>query len=164
MNNLQINIPKGHIVDLEKSNLELGVIHFKEVKKVVTYKDVAKKLFKEDICCSIGYDRGVIKPFNKSASCYEDPHLSKTHAQLESILALNKLCNVAKYLNGDWVPDYTDDKQQKWNIYYSYNNFTFAYYYRREHSSVLFKSEKLAKQAIDILGEEEVRKALTLNY
>jgi hypothetical protein len=34
------------------------------------------------------------------------------------------------------------------------------YTYNYRHSNVYFKSEKLAYQAIDILGEEEVKKAL----
>lgn len=70
--------------------------------------------------------------------------------------------NVAKYLNGDWEPDFTNYSEKKWCIDYDFEDLIldtdFSAYYRS--SVVYFKSEELAHQAIEILGEEEVKKAL----
>ena len=70
--------------------------------------------------------------------------------------------NVAKYLNGDWEPDFLNIDERKWFIDYDYEDSIidtdFSAYYR--NSVVYFKSEELTQQAIEILGEEEVKKAL----
>ena len=70
--------------------------------------------------------------------------------------------NVAKYLNGDWEPNFTNRNQNKWYIYYDFEDLKLdtgiCVYYR--YSVIYFKSEELARQAIEILGEDEVKKAL----
>lgn len=147
MDNLQINIPKGHIVDLEKSDLKLGVIHFKKVEEVMNYEDVAEKLFLNNKTYFVSAGTKEIERWDTSSDKYYiNSGNSTSREQLESIMALNKLCNVAKYLNGDWVPNYNDDTEKKWSIYYSYGSFKFDYFCHREYSSVLFRSEKLANK------------------
>ena len=70
--------------------------------------------------------------------------------------------NVAKYLNGDWEPNFTNRNQNKWYIYYDFEDLKLdtgiCVYYR--YLVIYFKSKELALQAIEILGEEEVKKAL----
>ena len=128
--------------------------------KELTYEDVAKELFLrrktyfptssgDIVCTTQGCDmNGSIQ--NNNATSKE---------QLEAILALNKLCNVAKYLNGDWKRDgdgyfiYIGE----WGEAHTWYGSGYVY------SAPYFKSEALAKQAISILGEEEIKKALTLN-
>jgi len=163
MKKLEINIPNGHEIDLEKSNLSKGIIFFKEVEKVLTYDDIAEKLFKNQKTYFIDTS-GDIDWLENGVNVCNEQNNSKTIDQLESILALNKLCNVAKYLNGNWIP--IENK----NIYYlclqenapilviCQSNKQYKY------SFVYFKTEQLAKQAIERLGEDEVRKALTLNH
>ena len=70
--------------------------------------------------------------------------------------------NVAKYLNGDWEPDWNDRHQHKWFIFYDnqLSGLYLAIHYTQRFASVYFKSEELALQAIEILGEEEVKRAL----
>ena len=137
---LKIEAPEGYEVDWDNSSN--NVIRFKPIKKTITYEDIVKKLY--------------------PGKCYYINNNHTSERQISQLLYLNKLMNVAKYLNGDWEPDFTDRGQKKWYIDYNYEdsmldtNFTYTY----KHSSVHFKSEELARQAIEILGEDEVKKAL----
>jgi len=45
MKDLRIEIPKGHKIDTERSNLSKGIIIFKAF--ATTYEEIAKKLFNE---------------------------------------------------------------------------------------------------------------------
>lgn len=137
---LEFQIPEGYIFD--KDNSTENVIRFKPIKNKITYEDVIKKFNYED--------RYYI---NNDPTSWE---------QLQQLLALNKLMNVAKYLNGDWKPDWKDKHQHKWFIFYDHqlSGLHLAIHYTQRFASVYFKSEELALQAIEILGEEEVKKAL----
>lgn len=174
MNKLQINPPEGYEIDQDKSDLSKGIVHFKKSKKVLNYKDVARRLFcTSDEPDHYDYDSG----FNKIGSispCVANSRwtnkkllglnlLSTTKSQLESILALNKLCNVAKYLNGEWLPK--NNSCQKYVLMIDASNeITTDLHNQCTLTNVYFKTRKLAQQAIEILGEEEIRKALTLNH
>ena len=133
----------------------MDTIRFKPVKKKITYEDVCKNLFRNKLYWRFT-DAGT-PVLSTSSNCI----ISTSKQQLEQLLALNKLMNVAKYLNGDWEPDFTDNTQ-KWYINYDYDYLKlctdFSISYKR--NLVYFKSAKLAHQSIYILGEEEVKKAL----
>lgn len=137
---LEFQIPEGYIFD--KDNSTENVIRFKPIKKEVTYADIIKEL------CS--------------GNCYYINNNPTSWRQLQQLLALNKLMNVAKYLNGDWEPDWNDRHQHKWFIFYDHqlSGLYLAIHYTQRFASVYFKSEELALKAIEILGEEEVKKAL----
>jgi hypothetical protein len=84
-----------------------------------------------------------------------EPNNSVTAEQLESILALNKLCNVAKYLNDGWLPDWKNQKinatNAKYYICFNYfsNILSIDITYQCKESSVYFKSKELAIKAIE---------------
>ena len=90
-----------------------------------------------------------------------EPNAATNRRQLEQILALNKLMNVAKYLNQMESTYSSRSGTQKHQLFYSET--------RREwdtmlHTTLLFagptfNSAALARQAIEILGETEVKKA-----
>jgi hypothetical protein len=163
MNKLQIYPPEGYEIDQDK--LSKGVVHFKKSKKVLSYKDVANEIFKFKSAYYLSADG--------TPNCVPEvgyaihPVLSKTKTQLESILALNKLCNVAKYLNGDWLPSHKHEHQYYIQININSEISSVNSFCGGGHdisSNVYFKSKELAQQAIEILGEDEIRKALTLNH
>lgn len=135
-----------------------------ESQKAKTYEDVAKELFEKkqhfmiNSCGEIEVERYGIKPFNCG-------NYSKNEAQLESIIALNKLCNVAKHLNGDWKPNKAELKiyiTEMLGHFIPLKQETLSF--RVNSSLVFFKTKELTYEAIDILGEDEIRKALTLNH
>lgn len=146
---LKIEAPEGYEVDWENSSN--NIIRFKPIKKKITYQDIINNIKAKNMGVSVQF--GLTKI---GTDCF-----ITSEKQLEQLLALNKLINVAEYLNGDWEPDFTDNTQ-KWYINYDYDCLMlctdFSVNYRR--NLVYFKSPKLAHQAIDILGEEEVKKAL----
>ena len=127
-----------------------------------------KKLFCDKECyyidqyaninqCSVGVTEYVSK----------NPINCTSKKQAEKLLAINKLMNVAKYLNGDWKPNWDNDKEYKYwigvkecyskELYIEHSSsFSFSFTY--------FKSEELAKQAIEILGEETINLALSTDW
>lgn len=116
--------------------------------KPLTYEDVAKKLFGENnekqygtFCCPV----------------FSDSHCDK-------LSAINALINVAKYLNGDWKPDF-DNYEQKW-VYSINKKGRLHIIFVRDYNShvVYFRTEELALQAVQILGEETIRLALSTDY
>lgn len=157
---LEFKIPEGYVFD--KDNSTENVIRFKPIKKKITYQDVKEKLFPESKASFFIGDGGVIMQTYNIEHLPVELLFSTSGQQLQQIRALNKLMNVAKYLNGDWEPDFANRSEQKWYIDYNFNDSMlgtdFIYFYK--HSHAYFKSEELARQAIEILGEEEIKKAL----
>lgn len=157
---LKIEAPEGYEVDWENSSK--NTIRFKPIKKKITYKDICRELFLDRPSWRLP-DSGV--PVQSTCTLSANIHhstISTSNKQLEQLVALNKLMNVAKYLNGDWEPDFTNHTESKYWIDYDSEDLMlstdFSSYYR--NSVVYFKSEELAHKAIEILGEEEVKKAL----
>lgn len=137
---IEFKIPDGYVFD--KDNSTENVIRFKPIKKTITYEDIVKKLY--------------------PGKCYYINNNHTSEKQICQLLYLNKLMNVAKYLNGDWEPDWNDEHQRKWFIFYDYtlNALQLAIHYRHSFTAIYFKSRELALQAIEILGEDEVKKTL----
>lgn len=71
--------------------------------------------------------------------------------------------NVAKYLNGNWQPDWNNYKEPKYYICISESLGEYIIYCDNI-SFVYFKTEELAKQAIDILGKETIKLALCTDW
>lgn len=96
-NQLTIEIPKGMEIDIENSDLTKGVVKFK--KKDITYDDIWSAIVAKDICSEMNFS---IKNNNK-------------------LDAINKLINIARYYNGDWKPDWSNSKENKYCIKFDYH-------------------------------------------
>lgn len=147
---LKIEAPEGYEVDWDNSSKT--TIRFKPSKKKITYQDVINNIKAKNIGVSVQW--GLTKI---GTDCF-----ITSEKQLEQLLALTKLMNVAKYLNGDWEPDFKNDNQHKYYISYDSDTKQLKIWFKQymNDGSVYFKSEELAYQAIEILGEDEVKKAL----
>lgn len=148
--------------------IENGEVRFREIKKSLTYDDISYNLFygkKHHYISSSNVEKPI------EAECgtivnYDWPARCTSKKQAQKLLAINKLMNVAKYLNGDWKPDWNDNDKGKYFVlmdYYNNNmivdcNTSFMY------NTVYFKSKELAQQAIDILGEETIKLALSTDW
>lgn len=157
VNEIKINVPEGM-----EAYLENNTIKFRPIEKKLTYDNIAKELFKDkktyytDAFCNI-------KVINNADINYKDINNCTSEKQLKKLLAINKLMNVAKYLNGDWQPDWNNHKEPKYYICIS--KYTGEYIaYCDNTSFVYFKTEELAKQAIDILGKETIKLALCTDW
>lgn len=90
-----------------------------------------------------------------------------TSRQYYKLLAINKLINLAKWLNNGWQPDWKNINEIKYTIGYDYKNDRIIFNITSisyNWNIVYFKSEELAKQAVEILGEETIRLALCTDY
>jgi hypothetical protein len=87
-----------------------------------------------------------------------------TEEQVKKLMAINKMLNVAKYLNEDWKPDWKDKMcKYKINIYNS-NEISIEDNVGVITNFVYFKTKELAQQAINILGEDIIRIALSTDW
>ena len=158
---LKIVPPEGYEIDRENSSID--IIRFKPIKKKITYYDVCRELFLHEPSWRL-LETGVIVYAAISDSAISYSMLTAPSSkQLEQLLALNKLMNVAKYLNGDWEPDWNNSRETKWCLFCDHNNnkkIVTSTWQTSHYGCVHFKSKELAYQAIEILGEEEVKKAL----
>jgi len=134
-------------------------------KNKVTYEDVARKLFNHGFFYFLD-GRGEIESIGDNISYILDPNNACSEKQLKKLLAINQLMNVVKYLNADWEPNWYNDEEGKYyfQINYISKNLHIDCTGSFNHSIVYFKSERLARQAIEILGEETIRLALCTDY
>lgn len=155
---IEFKIPEGYIFD--KDNSTENIIRFKPIKKKITYQDVKEKLFPESHSSFyFGKEGAIVQTFNiKYLS--KELLLATSQRQLQQIRALNKLMNVAKYLNGDWEPNWNDEFEDKIYFYYSSGKLNICAKRYSNFGCVCFKTIDLAHQAVEILGKEEVKKAL----
>ena len=154
---IKITVPEGYEIDKENSTFEC--IKFK--KKGLTYEDVAEKLFKNKRTYFIKTS-GLIDAVIPTSIGKYNSNIATSEKQLQRLLAINKLMNVAEYLNDGWKPNWKDVQCSKWYIYWNYcqNKFGIDLQHLEQSVNIYFKTPDLALQAIDILGEEEVKLAL----
>lgn len=94
---IKIKVPEGYEIDKENSTFEC--IKLKPIKKVLTYKDVAGELFD-----STGFfinSRGEVLSTEGIDALDEkaDKNNATNKKQLERLMALNQLLNIAEYYN-----------------------------------------------------------------
>lgn len=123
-NQLTIDIPKGMEIDLENSDLAKGIVRFKQ--STITYEDVEDTLKLGKNCKSI-----IINKSNAS-----------------KLVALSKLMNIAKYYNGDWKPNWSD-QNKFYYIIYNGNTYTVDYSWTTIYNNIYFKNKKDAQAVID---------------
>ena len=144
---VKIQVPEGYEIDKENSTFEC--IKFK--RKNISYEEILSTVFNKDKDNS---KNKIIHGFNCK---------SFNEKLRDKISAIYKLMIVAKYLNDGWVPDWTNEEERKFYLYY--NNYIDSDWCTvSKFSFVHFKSKELAQQAIKILGEETIKQALSNNY
>jgi len=164
MNKIEINIPKGFEIDNVKSNFSKGIIEFKPVeKKKLSYEDVARELFIKNKVAYYVSSQGNVEYISITSG--ETAHLrnnATSKEQLECLMAYNKLRNVAEYLNGGRKMLWENQFMEKYYIFYNWflKRIKVDSVSNTQRSEVYFASKELAEEAIAILGEEEIKKAL----
>ena len=123
-NQLTIDIPEGMEIDLENSDLAKGIVKFK--KKDITYENVKDALKLGKNCKSI-----IINESNAS-----------------KLVALNKLMNIAKYYNGNWKSDWSNQEEYKYFIIYNSDTYKVDHGWTTIYSNIYFKNKKDAQAVI----------------
>ena len=154
METLKINIPEGFEIDQIKSNFIEGNIVFK--KQEINYDNIIRKLFLYKKSYYID-NTGTIREdiFNKYS--YQDEVNCTSREQAEKLLAINKLMNVAKYLNEGWEPNWNNGNEYKFYIMSFENIIKVDFCFHSNLGNVYFKSRDLAKKAIDIVGMDTIK-------
>lgn len=156
-NNLTIIPPEGM-----EAYQEGNEIKFRSIENKVTYENVAKALFEGKDVWRIG--DLVINKYNRTG-CWNYLTNCGSEKQAKKLYAINLLMNVAKYLNGDWTPNWEDSDEVKCYIHFynrKYIDIDCSYQYN--YCLVYFKTIQLAQQAIEILGEETIKLALSTDW
>ena len=149
---IKIKVPEGYEIDRENSTLEC--IRFKPIKKELTYEDVAEELFSSSLFTldTIGRICNVCSTISKF-----DKYNATSKKQLERLLALNQLFNIAEY--------YNRKNPKKENRVYCINldERSNEYYFQDYISPIIirglipaFKNKKDAKAVIDNPNFKEI--------
>ena len=93
---LKIQAPKGYEIDKENSTLEC--IKFKPINKNITYKDICNTLFTKEWGFFISTS-GNIEEEMFDYYVASEKNNATNRKQLEKVLALNQLFNIATYYN-----------------------------------------------------------------
>ena len=137
MEEIKINIPDGYEVDIKNSNLAKGIIAFKQ--KELTYNEICKELISESKII------GFYIPTNKR----------------NKIEAIIKLIKTAYYLNEGWEPNWDNEIESKYDFFLDHKEININRMRIPAHSICYFKSRELAEKAIEILGKDTIRLALS---
>lgn len=95
---IKINIPEGYEIDKENSTFECIKFKPKSSKKYITYEDVCKSLFPNSRGYYITTYGEIVE--NLLLESFRDANNAPCEIQLERLLALNQLMNIAYYYNG----------------------------------------------------------------
>ena len=138
-NQLTIDIPEGMEIDLENSDLAKGIVKFK--KDNITYKNIEDTLNLE---------------INSKIMVANINNISK-------LRALNKLMNIAKYYNGDWKPNWSDQNEYKYFIIYNGDIYKVDHNWTIISNNIYFKNKKDAQAVIDNPNFRDILDALYKN-
>ena len=136
-NQLTIDIPEGMEIDLENSDLTKGIIKLKP--KNLTYEDILQAY-------TIQYGSLVVSSHN-----------------IDKLLAVSKLMDIAKYYNGDWKPDWNNLNECKYHIICKNGAYAVDYSCIYIYSNIYFKNKEDAQAVIDNPNFRDILDAIYKN-
>lgn len=92
---VKIQAPEGYEIDKENSTFEC--VKFKLIKRHITYEDICNSIFKTGYYTN-SYGK-IVGSITYAANLRTGKNNATNTKQLERILALNQLFNIAKYYN-----------------------------------------------------------------
>ena len=139
--------------DKEPSDAEEG--------KPITYDDICKEIFLDKKTYWLGNKK--INYFYPDENSINDINNSTSEAQVKRLAAFNKLQNIAKYLNGDWKPNF-DGETFNWSIIEECCSYGAQYNRATNDGSVYFKDASLANEAIRLMGKESLNDLFSTDW
>ncbi len=133
----------------------------KTQEKPITYDDICKVLFSEKKTYLLCNKK--IHYFYPDGFNFNNINNSTSEAQVKRLAAFNKLLNIAKYLNGDWKPDFDGD-HENWNICKDGDTFSAMYTRTLNRGSVYFKSEEATNEAIRLMGKDSLNDLFSTDW
>lgn len=129
--------------------------------KPITYDDICRKLFFRKNAWFLNHD--TIDSWVQTLSNYRDFDNCTSKAQVKRMIAFNKLQNIAKYLNGDWKPDFDGD-HENWGINKDGDTFIPMYTKTLNKANTYFKNANLAYEAIRLMGEDSLNDLFSTDW
>lgn len=126
----------------------------------ITYDDILKKLYLNKDSYWFGNTK--ILSTITGENSYNDMNNCTSMAQAKRMVAFNKLMNIAKYLNGDWKPNFRDNSE-KWSIV-KYICYSTQISMDINEGNVYFKSAELADEAIRLMGEDSLNDLFSTDW
>jgi len=145
----------------------------------ITYEDIAKDLYRNVRNIYFwGSQNDSVMTYEDDNNHWQDLSNCMSEAQVKRLIAINKLQNIALYLNDGWKPDFYDTEEDKFYIAFNggdvidkiddeeflnfsvHNNIDDPCY----SSMVYFKTEELAYKAIAIMGEESLKDLFSTDW
>lgn len=138
-NQLTINIPEGMEIDLENSDLTKGIVKFK--KKDITYDDILQ------------------------AYATDFGSLVVSSRNIDKLLAVSKLMDIAKYYNKNWKPNWSNSKENKFCIKFDYHKDRLYVDYNNSIGAgdVFFKNSEDARTVINNPNFRDILNAIYKN-
>ena len=144
--------------------------------KHITYDDICRELFLNKDAWFLNHD--TIDSWVQTLSNFRDLDNCTSKAQAKRMIAFNKLQNIAKYLNDSWKPNFDDILQEKFYISYTGDEpesdlpvdllKSYQVYCKVDEpvyeSSIYFKTEKLACEAIRLMGKESLNDLFSTDW
>lgn len=163
MGKLKIDMPEGMEAYIDGDTIKFRPISF---SKNTTYEEVAVALFKNKNSFYVGNYAHIDPWFAKNDKECEYGNICTTKNQAEKLLALNKLMNVSKYLNGEWKLNWDNKDELKYYIVYNRKSDKLLILATivENNTVVYFKSRELAEEAITILGCDIIKLALNTDW
>lgn len=128
--------------------------------KPITYDDICKELFLNTRTYWLGNKK--INSLYSDEYNYNYFNNCTSIAQAKHVAAFIKLHNIAKYLNGDWKPNFKDNSK-KWSIYKDIL-YGVTFNYKECFGNVYFKNADLANEAIRLMGEESLNDLFSTDW
>lgn len=149
---LKIQVPEGCEIDKENSTFER--IKFSPINKNITYEDVCNAMLKNKTNYYIN-NVGRIEDVTLETQIF-DKNNATNRKQLERLLVLNQLLNIAEYYNRN-----TAELNVKYRICYDSTNYyykvvPYAYYNFTYSLEALFNNEEDAQVVINNPNFQEI--------
>lgn len=127
----------------------------------VTYNDILKKLFLNKESFFVG--NTTISSITTGVNSYSHANNCTSEAQARRLIAFNKLQNIAKYLNGNWKPDFCSS-EKKWAIREELGKFEPVFSVVENGAKVYFISEYATDEAIRLMGEKSLKDLFSTDW
>ena len=127
----------------------------------ITYDDILKKFYL-DKTAYWACDEDDIREGKQGLVNYKDSVNCTTPSQAKRCNAFNKLQNIAKYLNGNWKPDF-EGSSKKWCIFKDIC-YDVTFNYTTNQGIVYFKNEDLANEAIRLMGKDSLNDLFSTDW
>lgn len=127
----------------------------------ITYNDILKEFYLDKTAYWFCDEDDIIEG-KQGLVNYKDSVNCITPAQAKRCIAFNKLQNIAKYLNGNWKPDF-GDSSKKWYIFKDIC-YGVTFNYTTNQGVVYFKNEDLANEAIRLMGKDSLNDLFSTDW